>query len=77
MENLENEKRLVEDSYFAALLTNFLTMAAYYLLLSGTVVGENPDHVCWVFNVRHIIQMLNPELNNKITHSPKEFISLG
>ncbi len=23
----------------------------YYLLLSGTVVGENPDHVCWVGNI--------------------------
>ena len=23
-----------------------------YLLLSGTVVGENPDHVCWAIGVR-------------------------
>ncbi len=26
------------------------------LLLSGTVVGENPDHVCWVVSMANSVQ---------------------
>ncbi len=27
------------------------------LLLSGTVVGENPDHVCWVVFLKKLIYL--------------------